>query len=263
MIRATIGKKSQLECDSEFLRLYGLYYKNNSNENEQGTLILPEGITYMESPREDKTTKNGNVMRKRITDSKKIIFPSTLKEIGLASFANCCNLEAIKLNEGLVHIGNSAFKDCKKLEWLECPKTLIEIESTAFGWCDSLEKVFFNEGLEDIGVGAFMSNHSLRRISVPENEIKCRYDTFADDDNITLEIRGTDIPKEFLKLFTEYNFPKQKKLIMKLKGIELSDNGVQYGAYYIWGDNNSYYKVITELEAMAQKRKKEKGFARE
>lgn len=258
-LEETIGKKSEFNRNNGFLRLYGIYYKENVHKNEPETLILPEGIVSIRGT----IIEEYSSIRKRMRNSKTIIFPSTLESIGSLVFANFDYLEKVKFNEGLKYIGFSAFDGCTKLKQAICPNSLRKIEITAFGWCDSLEEVFLNEGLEEIGSGAFRSNHSLRRISLPENEIKCRYNTFAEDNNLTLEIRGTDIPKEFLKSFTEYNSPKQKKLITKLKGIELSDNDVYYGAYYIWGDNNSYFKVITELEAMAQKRKKEKELARE
>lgn len=263
-LEEVIGRKSEYNRNNKFLRLYDIYYKENVHKNESETLILPEGIVSIEKTMPDSINEENLAIQNRMKDSKTIIFPSTLKSIGPWFFMCFNNLEKIKFNEGLKYIGISAFENCKKLKQAICPNSLRRIEAIAFGWCDSLEEVFLNEGLEEIGSGAFRSNHSLRRISVPAHEIKCRYDTFVDDNNLTLEIRGTDIPKVFLKYFTTENMLGETVFDEeRLKRIELFNNGVQYVKRDIDMFNKSYNATINTLEREAQMQKRKKGLARE
>ena len=53
--------------------------------------------------------------------------PSTLTEIGGCAFLNCSNLKSVGLNEGLIKIGEDAFKGTK-IESIVIPSTVEEID---------------------------------------------------------------------------------------------------------------------------------------
>jgi hypothetical protein len=82
------------------------------------------------------------------------------------------SLQEVHLPEGLVLIGNDAFRSCKKLRTINFPSTLRSIGDFAF-FADSakdkvpLEEITLNEGLETIGIYAFEGGEALRSVTLP------------------------------------------------------------------------------------------------
>ena len=69
-------------------------------------------------------------------------------------------MREIFLPEGLVHIGDSAFRHCPFLEKVELPYTLMSIGDYAFANCLDLKTVKFNGSMQEFenvyqGDGAF------------------------------------------------------------------------------------------------------------
>ena len=65
------------------------------------------------------------------TKLNEVVFPNSLKEIHFEAFAGCDLLEKIVLNEGLITIVNSAFRDTA-IEEVIIPKTVSEINENSF-----------------------------------------------------------------------------------------------------------------------------------
>ena len=74
----------------------------------------------------------------------------------------------LKVGEGIVRIGHSAFKDCENIRAAALPSTLREIGSWGFADCRKLEQIDLSEGLEKIGYGAFYECKSLQSIKIPD-----------------------------------------------------------------------------------------------
>lgn len=74
-------------------------------------------------------------------------------------------LEKIVFSSNLEIIGESAFKNCKKLDCLKFPSSLKRIEMNAFWNCVSLKNIEFNANLEYIGSYAF-GNTKIENVSL-------------------------------------------------------------------------------------------------
>lgn len=79
-------------------------------------------------------------------------------------------LERIIIPEGLVEIGDNAFKDFKALKEFTFPSTLKVIGERAFSNVQ-LKKIVLNSGLETIGLEAFSNNYALTEIIIPESVV--------------------------------------------------------------------------------------------
>lgn len=130
---------------------------------------------------------------------RKLVIPPRIKKIPEECFADCFNLEYVKLPEGLEYIDCKAFKNCAKLQrvaipstvkisnlfdetthdcswFLGCqnlslvslPETLLKIPAWTFRDCSKLEFIALKEGLEEIDRGAFM-NSGLKSIAIPSS----------------------------------------------------------------------------------------------
>ena len=59
---------------------------------------------------------------------KKVIIPSSVREIGDDAFADCSQLKTVVLSEGLRTIGYGAFRNCSSLKKITLPESLEKID---------------------------------------------------------------------------------------------------------------------------------------
>ena len=91
-----------------------------------------------------------------------------VKAIGNSAFKNCNKLESITLSEGIVTIGNYAFEGCYYLQSVTLPEGIVTIGNYAFEGCYRLQSVNLPEGIETIGISAFSST-ALTEIKLPSS----------------------------------------------------------------------------------------------
>lgn len=128
----------------------------------------------------------GNVSRGEKSARRNI--PKGVTHIGKYAFANCSALSNVTLPEGLVSIGEGAFrqnvdavqkqyaetngkKPFTALKSMKFPSTLETIGKDAFAGCDALTDISFpkNAGLKEIGKHAFAVCVRLKEISLPDS----------------------------------------------------------------------------------------------
>ena len=97
---------------------------------------------------------------------KTITFPSTLKEIGFQSFANCEALPEVVLPESVTKIGDNSFSSCTALASIDL-NYVTEVGEFAFSECTSLTEVK-SKKLETIGASAFYRCTALESYVMPE-----------------------------------------------------------------------------------------------
>lgn len=102
------------------------------------------------------------------TGLERIVFPETIKTIGIHAFFECVNLSQIVIPEGVTSIGTSAFCRCKSLVSITLPDSLTSIGKGAFSFCENLPGIALPVGLKSIDNDAFECCSSLSNISIPE-----------------------------------------------------------------------------------------------
>ena len=173
--------------------------------NITGDLILPEGLetigvlAFIAGPyaygNYGRYKEGCQVLSKKVSNLTKVVFPSSLKKIGHAAFLGC-DIDSIKLNDGLEFIGDCAFACCKNLKYAYVPETVTQTDihtgAGIFNICENLTKVdwyapILPQGLvsscyslpsftisdytEEIGAQAFSYCTSIRLIKIP-NSVK-------------------------------------------------------------------------------------------
>lgn len=98
-----------------------------------------------------------------------IQLPTTLKYIGYAAFADCCNMRIVNIPGSVSSIGKYAFVNCKNMEHIQLPFFLKNISKTAFWACEKLTSVSIPPGVKRIGRGAFGNCFKLDNIVLPES----------------------------------------------------------------------------------------------
>ncbi|SEH42029.1 Leucine rich repeat-containing protein [Ruminococcus flavefaciens] len=112
------------------------------------------------------------------------------KTIGDSAFKNCYKLEKVNAPD-IVYIYSEAFKN-SGIKSFDCPFSLKRIYTDAFYKCKNLTKVILNPGLEEIGFGAF-DQTSIKSIILPDSLKSIGNIAFAYCNKLeTIEINTTD-----------------------------------------------------------------------
>ncbi len=129
--------------------------------DNSGTLKIPESVTKIGEGAFSNTSLDGIPL-------KKIIIPSTVKEIGANAFAHNSTLEEVEIEDGVEMVGAEAFKECIALKKITFPDSVIEIGGKCMSWCKSLASIKFPKNLSTIKSAILSGCTSLKAIEIPE-----------------------------------------------------------------------------------------------
>ena len=89
-------------------------------------------------------------------------------DLGDYAFYELSKLNFVKLPKDLAAVGSYAFDGCSSLRELEVPETVQSIGNDAFNNCSALKKIKMPQTMTSIGVMAFQNCSSLEEITIPE-----------------------------------------------------------------------------------------------
>lgn len=132
----TDGSNGQGECKEELIYKLsddGTYYMLARVGNcTCGEIIIPE--TYKGLP----VAAIGPQAFNSCQTVKKVVIPTSVKEIWTHAFNNCRNLEDINIPSGVTGIGYYAFSGCTALKSIFIPDTVTFVGGDAFRFCSEL-----------------------------------------------------------------------------------------------------------------------------
>lgn len=86
------------------------------------------------------------------------------------AIVSCFSREScVEIPNGITHIGDYAFAECRELKAVVIPETVIHIGNAAFYGCDSLEELKIPNGVSFLGDKAFECCIKLKAINIPIN----------------------------------------------------------------------------------------------
>ena len=94
----------------------------------------------------------------------KVVIEPGVGSIGRAAFANCTELQQIKIGNDVESIGEQAFLYCGRLEAVSIPNKVSKIRELAFAYCTSLSRVVIPESVTEIYCDAFEGCRQIKRI---------------------------------------------------------------------------------------------------
>ena len=134
---------------------YGLSYKITSSTNLTVEVESYSFNEYMDVSIPDKVTINGKQY--------------TVKGIGASSFLGHKEIYTVDIPNSVTYIGDLAFKDCEKLNYLENASSVTSIGMYSFWNCTNLYDVTIPNSVESLGVGCFMGCTNLKSITIPNS----------------------------------------------------------------------------------------------
>ena len=102
-------------------------------------------------------------------DFKEVVIPYSVKEIGDSAFINCKKLEYVEIKNPMTRIGRHAFGGCALLKTANIPETATEIEDGTYYECEALESVTIPKTAKKIGRVAFFGCSNLSYVAMGDS----------------------------------------------------------------------------------------------
>lgn len=160
-----------------------------------------------------------------IAKNGKYVVPDGVVSIGEWAFRGCRKLTNIELPNSVKDIGDIAFFNCSGLENIHIPDNVENIGHSAFNGCCKLESVEIPNSVENIGSSAFDGCSNLKNIKMPDSLKSMGSGVFKNCINLT----SVEIP-EGVKIIGNYLFYNCDNL----KSVKVPDSvtSIKLGAFY-------------------------------
>ena len=195
-------------------------------------VILPESVNFIGNSTFDKCENLKNIY----VDEKNAEFSSIdgnlfdKAQTEIIQYAIGKNDTLYKIPEGVVSVGNNAFRNCNNVSQIIFPDGLEKIGIGAFADCSKISHISFPNSLTEIGNNAFIRT-GLVRVNIPENVTQIGAHLFYGCEHLKEASISTDLKKFYDKrggaLFAECK---------NLEYVELGDISVD--SYMFYGCNN-------------------------
>ena len=141
---------------------------NNVAQVGNGTFQGCTGITSFAIPQT--VTTIGDYAFSTCTGIQTLNIPNATS-IGKGAFADCSNLTAVQLGNGLISLGDSAFSSCYNLQAITFPSTLQTIGNYAFYQCNRFTTIDIPGSVTFLGEDAFKGCTKLTSVSINSNAV--------------------------------------------------------------------------------------------
>ena len=107
------------------------------------------------------------VLKKYIGNDETVRIPDGVIKVGISAFINCSNLKELIFPDSVTTIEYSALFNCSNLQKVVLSKSMTEIPDGCFSSCPGLMDVDIPEGITKIGYNAFKGCEKLTSITLP------------------------------------------------------------------------------------------------
>ncbi len=152
VLGAKVAKIADLEALGN-VKAFKVDARNSVLKAKSGVLYSADGSTLYRYP----TYKGGTTF---------YMSDDTLK-IGNNAFSGS-QLKTVELYDGLLVVGNEAFKNCKKLSSIDIPDTVTELGTFVFEGCEKLSDATVSESIKILPHGTFKNCRSLKSVALSE-----------------------------------------------------------------------------------------------
>ena len=111
----------------------------------------------------------GGVLEKCKDGSKIVNIPETVEIIGNSAFKECEKLEEINISSTVVSLRDEAFRGCKSIKKVHLPENVQYVGESTFRDCISIENLVIDNGNIEIGERTFENCRGIKSVTLPEN----------------------------------------------------------------------------------------------
>ncbi len=151
--------------------IHGTYIEINRYTGSEEEVVIPDKICFrpvkvLGENEPEPYAKEGAF--EECSTIKTVYIPDSIQYMASDCFANCVNLEEVRLSPNLYSILSVAFIDCKSLKIIDIPEGINIIGPYAFARCHQLEEVTLPQSLKKIYGNAFKDCENLQSVEIPE-----------------------------------------------------------------------------------------------
>lgn len=163
-----------------------------------------------------------NVLKRYTGDGGDIVIPDGIISIGDSAFKDCTRLNSITIPNGVIHVGERAFWGCESLTDITIPNSVTQIGDKAFWNCVSLTSITIPESVTSIGDKIFYNCKRLFNIRIlisPE-----KFFIVAKDDKVEKNIEKIGRILQARKMDVNIKISLNLKFPLAVTLVELCDN---------------------------------------
>ncbi len=108
-----------------------------------------------------------------------VVIPDTVNSIGNSAFRDCKKLSNITIPDGVTEIKHHTFYSCESLESIDIPDSVVLIGESAFYNCKKLAEISIPDGVTEIKGYVFAYCESLKSIEIPDSVVGIGEDAFS------------------------------------------------------------------------------------
>ena len=147
-------------------------YSIFTNNNLEGKLVLPNGITKIGAHAFDECTNLYGIK-----------LPNTVTLIGEYAFSACENVTSFKIPSSVKKVGEFAFA-ASGIETMVFPDTIETLDGGQFFASSKIKNVTFPKDLKEIKIGMFYNCSSIESITLPDSVETIEYCAFYSATNL-------------------------------------------------------------------------------
>lgn len=197
--RSNVSKIIIDENNEYYKSVDGVVYSKNGN----ALCVSPHSYNKDYAILEGTVKINDRVFSGITIDS--IVFPSTMKEIGVNVFTEC-NVKNILLNDGLEIIGDRAFEAVHTISIIQIPNSVYQIGEGAFNYgVGGAKTITLPSSLKVIETNVLSNNYYLEECIINTNVETIKKDAFLGSKKISLRYLGKIAQWNKIALETDWN----------------------------------------------------------
>lgn len=158
----------EINKGSQNFTLTSTNYETIGLESLSGDVVIPE--TYDDGKVVYTVTAIGNNAFNGNDKLVSVVIPSTVTSLGDSAFANCSNLELVKMSIATTTIGVNCFQNDILLKTIAIPASISSIGKNAFSGCLELKSVVFGDS-----TGWTRGTTSIKSSDLDDAEIAAKY----------------------------------------------------------------------------------------
>ena len=162
------------------------------------------------------------VLLKYTGKDSEVVIPEGVVRIGEAAFRDSTSITSVIMPNSVTAIDSWAFKGCKALISVKISESVITIGENSFSLCENLKTVTIPNSVTSIGIGAFAFCKSLTIATIPYSVGKIGKDVFLRCDNLTIYAQAATKPSFWMTGLGNWN-PSNCPVVWGYKGNETAE----------------------------------------
>ncbi len=135
-----------------------------------------------------------NILEKCKDGSKVVNIPDNVRIIGNSAFKECEKLEEVNFSSNVISLRDEAFRGCKSIKNVHLPENIQYVGESNFRDCISMQSLIIENGNIEIGERTFENCRNLKHVTLPDTLTEIYGGVF----NSCKSLQNIELPRELM-----------------------------------------------------------------